>query len=82
MKSLVAHFTLKSGAARSFVSDSGIGDKMKDTKAESGSTAESSVMTESEKSVKPAKARNVQYLKPRVIAAQKAGTGGGDWTEF
>jgi len=81
MKSLVSHFTLKSGAARGFASDSGIGDRMKDTKSESGSTAESSVMTESEMPMKAAKAKNVQYLKPRVVA-QKAGTGGGDWTEF
>jgi methyl-accepting chemotaxis protein len=81
MKSLVSHFTLKSGASRGFASDSGIGDRMKDTKSESGSTAESSVMTESEMPMKSAKAKNVQYLKPRVVA-QKAGTGGADWTEF
>jgi methyl-accepting chemotaxis protein len=81
MKSLVSHFTLKSGTSRGFASDSGIGDRMKDTKSESGSTAASSVMTESEMAKKSAKAKNVQYLKPRVVA-QKAGTGGADWTEF
>jgi len=80
MKSLVTHFTLKPEAVKGFSPNTGIGERMKDTKAES-SAAETSVMSESETSVKSAKAQKVQYLKPRVVA-QKSGTGGGDWTEF
>ena len=80
MMGMVSHFTLKAEAVKHFVSSAGVGEKMK-TATSDGKPTGSSVMSESASSGKSAKARNVQYLKPRVVA-QKAGSGGGDWTEF
>jgi hypothetical protein len=80
MMGMVSHFTLKAEAVKHFVSSAGVGEKMKTTASDSKPKG-SSVMSESGSSGKSAKAQNVQYLKPRVVA-QKAGSGGGDWTEF
>jgi methyl-accepting chemotaxis protein len=80
MMGVVSHFTLKAEAAKHFVSSTGVVEEMKTTASDSKATG-SSVTSEPTSSAKSAKARNVQYLKPRVVA-QKASSGGGDWTEF
>jgi methyl-accepting chemotaxis protein len=80
MMGMVSHFTLKAEAVKHFVSSAGVGEKMKATVSEDKPKS-SSAIPESASSGKPAKTQNVQYLKPRVVA-QKAGSGGGDWTEF
>jgi hypothetical protein len=80
MMGMVSHFTLKAEVVKHFVSSAGVSEKMKTAASDSKPTG-SSVMSESTAPGKPAKARNVQYLKPRVVA-QKASSGGGDWTEF
>ncbi len=76
LRNLVSHFTLETAAGIRLGSSVGAGDKMKATKSSGPSAA-----VESISSVKPAKGRNVQHLKPQ-IAAQKVGVKGGDWTEF
>ncbi len=80
MMSMVAHFTLKAEAVKHFTSSAGVGEKMKAV-ASDNKPSGSSVTPESGAPGKSAKAQNVQYLKPRAVA-QKAGSGGGDWTEF
>jgi methyl-accepting chemotaxis protein len=80
MMGMVSHFTLKAEAVKHFVSSAGVGEKMKTAASDSKPTG-SLVASESGTSGKSVKARNVQYLKPRVVA-QKASSGGGDWTEF
>ncbi|MHB8535519.1 MAG: hypothetical protein ACYDBW_08745, partial [Sulfuricaulis sp.] len=80
MQDLVTHFSLKNEPAADFAANKSVGEKMKSARTES-STTETSVMRETERPATSAKAKNVQYLKPRV-AGQKTGAAGGDWTEF
>ncbi|MBI3571762.1 MAG: hypothetical protein HY082_11800, partial [Gammaproteobacteria bacterium] len=60
LKELVSHFTFRPEAMKRFAGGAGVGEKMKTAASDS----------------KPAKAQNVQYLKPRVVA-QKASAAGG-----
>ena len=80
MMGMVAHFTLKAEAVKHFTSSAGVSEKMKAAASDS-KPGGSTVTPESSTPGKPVKAQNVQYLKPRAVA-QKAGSGGGDWTEF
>ncbi|MHB8623687.1 MAG: methyl-accepting chemotaxis protein [Sulfuricaulis sp.] len=80
MQDLVSHFTLKAEAARQFASSAGVGEKIKAAKQDNKSR-EPSAMQESASGENPSNSRNVQYLKPRVVA-QKSNVAGGDWTEF
>lgn len=78
MKDLVSHFTLKAESVKRYVSSVGVSEKMNAVKTDGQSEK---TATESGMSDKSAKAQNVQYFKPRVVA-QKVGAAGGDWTEF
>lgn len=80
MRGLVSHFTLKAEAVTRFASSVGVGEKMKATKA-AGKSSETFELPEAGSADKSAKARKVQYFKPRVVA-QKGGGAGGDWSEF
>ena len=76
LRNFVSHFTLETEAVARSTSCVGVDQKMKTIKS-----SESSAVAESGFPEKSPKAQNVQYLKPRV-AAQKAGTGRGNYSEF
>ncbi len=83
LRALVTHFTFRPDAVKRFSAP----EKTKTTTphAKPDAPAQASVApvltAGSETPAKAAKPRNVQYLKPRVVAP-KAGAAGGDWTEF
>jgi methyl-accepting chemotaxis protein len=78
LRNLVSRFTLRAEAVTRLASSTRAGEKTKTAQAGNNSDESSA---ESKSSAKSGKSRNVQYLKPRVVA-QKAGAAGGDWTEF
>jgi len=79
LQELVSHFTLRAESAGRPAATGTLSEKMQNTQAESATGAATSAQAES--SEKSTKARNVQYLKPRVVG-QKTSAAGGDWTEF
>jgi methyl-accepting chemotaxis protein len=79
LQELVSHFTLRAESVTRPAAAGSLSEKMQNSQNESAAGAESPAKAGAPE--KSAKARNVQYLKPRVVG-QKAGAGGGDWTEF
>jgi methyl-accepting chemotaxis protein len=80
MMNIVSHFQLKDGTVKHFAPNTTVSEKIAPVAPDNKSAA-TSVVTEPVSPGKPAKARNVKYLKPRVVA-QKGASSGGDWTEF
>jgi methyl-accepting chemotaxis protein len=73
LQALVSHFTFKPDAVkRNAASTAAAKTPHASPAVTSGSTAVAEPAS---------KSRNVQYLKPRVVA-QKSSAAGGDWTEF
>ncbi len=78
LRGLVSHFTFKADAMKRFAASPSEKTHAAGTPAKA---ADTSMAADAGTSEKMAKSQNVQYLKPRVVT-QKAGAGGGDWTEF